>query len=370
MDHFLFLGDENVKLREDFNIMKAQIASLEGIVNASQVPSTPAVNAPAPAQPEDKKKDDAVIDVEKDAEENARQCASLAAMAGGGAVRQSPQFSSLAKHYEECKCAVCGLQFNSRVNLEKHRMSHWQRVESTKRKKDAEKKKDAANDSEEKMDADEKKDSEEKNVAQKEASQDPVPMVISPSQTMDTSPPPSGGSGGGESNVQSVSPGVASNMQTFNTASKRSYNCRECPFVGNGPKGLLNHIKVTNHKDTDSLVERCYTCGFICNDFGQLMSHRKSVHFQSINSCRYEKEGKCKWGPEKCWFKHESASVLNVNVSNANVSNENQDFQMGQQMVPPDLVQNMAQEVATMFQQAIARVLQYSGEGERRSQGV
>ena len=250
-------------------------------------------------------------------------------------------------------------------------MSHWQRVESTKRKKDAEKKKDAANDSEEKMDADEKKDSEEKNVAQKEASQDPVPMVISPSQTMATSPPPtSGGSGGGDSNVQSVSPGVASNMQTFNTASKRSYNCRECPFVGNGPKGLLNHIKVTNHKDTDSLVERCYTCGFICNDFGQLMSHRKSVHFQSINSCRYEKEGKCKWGPEKCWFKHESASVLNVNVSNANVSNENQDFQMGQQMVPPDLVQNMAQEVATMFQQAIARVLQYSGEGERRSQGV
>ena len=104
-------------------------------------------------------------------------------------------------------------------------------------------------------------------------------------------------------------------------------------------------------------------CTFICNDFGQLMSHRKSVHFQSINSCRYEKEGQCKWGPDKCWFKHESVSA--PNAPNANVG-----FQADKEMFPPDLVQNMAQEVATMFQQAITRVLQYSGEGERRSQGV
>ena len=250
-------------------------------------------------------------------------------------------------------------------------MSHWQRVESTKRKKDAEKKKD----SEEKMDSDEKKDLEEKGVAQKEKNV-PVSMVMSPSQAMDSmdtsvsiaSPPPpppmaSGGSGGGSNSVQSVSSGAASNMQTFSNASKRTYNCKECTFVGNGPKGLLNHIKLSNHKDTDSLVERCYTCGFICKDFGELMAHRRSVHYQSINSCRYEKEGHCKWGPDKCWFKHESAPAQNA--PNANVG-----FQADKEMFPPDLVQNMAQEVATMFQQAITRVLQYSGEGERRSQGV
>ena len=97
------------------------------------------------------------------------------------------------------------------------------------------------------------------------------------------------------------------------------------------------------------------------------MAHRKSTHFQSINSCRYEKEGHCKWGPDKCWFKHEShESVPAQNAPNA----PDVGFQADKQMFPPDLVQNMAQEVATMFQQAITRVLLFSGEGERRSQGV
>ena len=83
----------------------------------------------------------------------------------------------------------------------------------------------------------------------------------------------------------------------------RQYNCHQCPFQGNSSKNLYRHFRLTGHK-TDKLSEKCYTCDKVCQNFEDLMIHRKEAHPLSVGMCRYFQENKyCKF-EAKCYYSH------------------------------------------------------------------
>ena len=128
-------------------------------------------------------------------------------------------------------------------------------------------------------------------------------------------------------------------------ANKRSYDCHECNFVGLSSKNLAKHVRETGHKKHDDLKENCYSCGETFMNFELLMIHRKEVHGQAINKCRYKDKNLCRFG-ETCWYSHEDNE--NQTVSS------NQGFQDGQVTLPPEIhlmVTTMMEKVIEIWQQ-------------------
>ena len=85
------------------------------------------------------------------------------------------------------------------------------------------------------------------------------------------------------------------------------------------------------------------------------MQHRKEVHGQAINKCRYKDKNLCKFG-DNCWYSHQDNEVLNVT--------NKQDFQDGQVTLPPEI----KLMITTMMEKAI-EIWQEKGSREsNRSQ--
>ena len=150
-------------------------------------------------------------------------------------------------------------------------------------------------------------------------------------------------------------------------ANKRSYNCHECNFNGINSKNLAKHVRETGHKKHDDLQENCYSCGKTFPNFETLMLHRKEVHGQAINKCRYKDQNLCKFG-ETCWYSHQDNAPLA-----AGDQVQNQDFQVGQGKLPPELklmVTEMNHSINKMMETAV-RIWQQSESRENcnRSQG-
>ena len=119
------------------------------------------------------------------------------------------------------------------------------------------------------------------------------------------------------------------------SALSRQYNCLECPFQADGKgssKSLLRHAKQTKHK-TSSLEEKCYTCHKVCQNFEELMLHRRDNHRDSINFCRYLSEDSCKFGA-RCWYSHD---VTKKDVG----SKQNLGFRKEKESIPPDMMRGL-----------------------------
>ena len=117
---------------------------------------------------------------------------------------------------------------------------------------------------------------------------------------------------------------------------RRQYNCHQCDYQGHRSKALYKHSIETGHKKIDSLTENCFTCKQECDNFIELMKHRKSAHYDIISECHGFKAGACRFG-DQCYYRHARTPSGSESVSN--VGNGSDSFHRGLQEVPPDLAE-------------------------------
>ena len=158
----------------------------------------------------------------------------------------------------------------------------------------------------------------------------------------------------------SVSPRVS---VAHNSIRGRNYNCHQCDFETSGSgrsKMLLRHAIETGHK-TDSLEEKCYTCGTVTNNFEDLMVHRKLHHADRVKPCHHGNECRFK---TKCWYIHPT----DHSQSNNSPASQQGGFQQSHQPFPPDQVA-LLKEMLTAFQLAKGNSSQTQND-QQRLQGV
>ena len=80
--------------------------------------------------------------------------------------------------------------------------------------------------------------------------------------------------------------------------SEGEHNCMKCSYQGNTAYSLKKHINVT-HKIF------CHTCSKASDSKWDLMVHRRDNHYDLLKTCRYFLMGNCKFGNEKCFYRHE-----------------------------------------------------------------
>ena len=69
---------------------------------------------------------------------------------------------------------------------------------------------------------------------------------------------------------------------------------------------LVEHV-ITNHKIEDSEeAVYCDYCGLRLETKNKLMIHRKAIHEESVNICRYFLEDKCAFEAKTCWYIHKT----------------------------------------------------------------
>ena len=89
---------------------------------------------------------------------------------------------------------------------------------------------------------------------------------------------------------------------------------------------MQRHARAPGHK-TDDLSQNCYICNKKCENFDDLMRHRKQAHPLEINSCRFYKDtGYCKF-ENQCYYRHSESQQSQPQL---------QGFQKGQGHPPPD----------------------------------
>ena len=142
---------------------------------------------------------------------------------------------------------------------------------------------------------------------------------------------------------------------------KRQYNCHECDYQGHRSKALFKHSIESGHKKIDSLTENCYTCKQECDNFIDLMKHRKSAHYNIISECHGFKAGSCRFG-DKCYYRHTSTQSVSGSVNN--VASSSDSFHQGLQELPPDL-----KELTQGFQNLMSKFLSSRDRQRNRLQG-
>ena len=137
----------------------------------------------------------------------------------------------------------------------------------------------------------------------------------------------------------------------------------DCDFETSGSgrsKMLLRHASETGHK-TDSLNEKCYTCGTITNNFEDLMVHRKQHHADRVKPCHHGNDCRFK---AKCWYVHPT----DPSQSNNSQASQQGGFHQSHQPFPPDQVA-LLMEMLKAFQLAKGNQSQVQQE-QQRPQGV
>ena len=125
----------------------------------------------------------------------------------------------------------------------------------------------------------------------------------------------------------------------------RNWNCIDCSFQGENARELETHCTRSGHS---SNTQQCYICDKTCNNWRELMVHRKEDHFNQINSCRNYASNQCRFSDRSCWYKHEMQNNNKTIVSNS----ENVDFTKPAQGAPPDHGQMLSQ-ICNMLQQLL-----------------
>ena len=142
------LAEEYAKLNEKYEDLKVKSDSFETELKSQLKPAAPAPTSPvtppageAQASPAPAVSGGDVVDMElgtqqsqqdqeEDQNDESRECEILNANKNSGYVRDSPQFEA-KKMNESVKCLICALQFDSRANLDKHKVIYWKKVDLT-----------------------------------------------------------------------------------------------------------------------------------------------------------------------------------------------------------------------------------------------
>lgn len=240
---------------------------------------------------------------DEDAEvENVKQLEEIKRMKNSGYDRVNPQVPS-SKKPQLIKCVSCELEFDSDENLKKHTILHHQ-IMATGKPRSV---KCVTCDIELNSETDLKTHMEShKNDVHKHDVQGSNPNNI----------------------AQTVSKEATTNsIPALHRVDSRQYNCHQCSFQGNNSKNLYRHFRITGHM-TDKLSEVCYTCDKSCENFEELMVHRKQAHPLAVRICRYFQENKyCKF-EGKCYYSH--------TFSQSTPQQSQQVFQKEKEPSPPD----------------------------------
>ena len=219
-----------------------------------------------------------------------------------GFQRISPQVSPVKQKREIYPCTDCGKEFDTKTNFEKHKeRNHSIPLDKLDKTTVAE------------------------SIPSSSASDDSTKNTRIPLVTLDLS----------KNDTLPGNPAVKDKLQ--NIRGRRQYNCHDCLFEGNSSKNLLRHSRESGHRNVDDLTERCFACDEKLANFDELMQHRRYKHLDSINSCRFFREGNCRF-QSNCWYRHDSPRAeISSNAANNNQSN----FQLPRNQVPPDQVSQL-----------------------------
>ena len=98
-----------------------------------------------------------------------------------------------------------------------------------------------------------------------------------------------------------------------------------------------------NQSDTErsGLTFKCFICSETFSEKGQMMTHKKKEHLESVRYCNLILDGKCPFLDEKCWYRHtENAKNNSEEVINEDEQKETSVFQEVQEDLAPPIVQN------------------------------
>ena len=87
------------------------------------------------------------------------------------------------------------------------------------------------------------------------------------------------------------------------------FPCQECVYVASCIEELNWHLENEhNHEEAEELDFNnhlnCNICGKRNANNGELMTHRKNSHPETIKTCKYFVKGKCGFPESVCWFNH------------------------------------------------------------------
>ena len=98
--------------------------------------------------------------------------------------------------------------------------------------------------------------------------------------------------------------------KTSVTVQTEIIRCEECEFPADNVNDLVYHMyefhPLEGFHSEESFEEKfqCNYCGEKFKTKGDLMMHRKDVHTDRVNLCRYFAEGHCNFGTDTCWYSH------------------------------------------------------------------
>ena len=91
-----------------------------------------------------------------------------------------------------------------------------------------------------------------------------------------------------------------------------NYSTGKCEFVENVCWFLHTNTSISAEVD-------CNLCGKVFLNIDQLSNHKKIEHVISVQHCKNEKSNGCKYGDQKCWYRHDSQADNNINNVNEEV---------------------------------------------------
>ena len=88
------------------------------------------------------------------------------------------------------------------------------------------------------------------------------------------------------------------------------FPCKECIFQASCEDELRWHLSSEHEHENGSDYENLFSCN-VCDhksaSKGDLMTHRKQSHPQTIKMCRYFIQGNCAFDAQVCWYSHDQS---------------------------------------------------------------
>ena len=81
------------------------------------------------------------------------------------------------------------------------------------------------------------------------------------------------------------------------------FNDGNCSF--NTSCWYKHTTEVETTTNADQQVFKCNSCGSTFQGRGELMMHRKKIHYKTISKCKSFENGSCSRQNDNCWFSHE-----------------------------------------------------------------
>ena len=110
---------------------------------------------------------------------------------------------------------------------------------------------------------------------------------------------------------------VQNSIESQTESEFQNFSCQDCVYVASCIDELDWHLENEHNYDKPDESEipnpySCNICGKRNNNNGELMSHRKNIHPETIRTCKYFIMGRCDFPESVCWFMHTIGSTTSA----------------------------------------------------------